>query len=119
MLYTYKLFTIPAFEKSKNKKTGTQNKKQIIQNQFFVSNHIRQNKSYNAQEIKENWWYIFEGRKIHYCKILKKWLSKFSNFFDNHFLFKETIYKLVFIKDLQIFNPFANSNVFYRNLKLV
>jgi len=32
VLYTYKLFTIPAFEKSKNKKTGTQNKKQIIQN---------------------------------------------------------------------------------------
>ena len=34
-------------------------------------------------------------------------------------LFKKRIYKFIFIKDLQIFNTFTNSNILNWNLKLV
>lgn len=34
-------------------------------------------------------------------------------------LFKKRIYEFKFIKNLQIFNTFSYSNVFYRNLKLI
>jgi hypothetical protein len=59
------LAVISPYKKPNNKENSTKKEQNIIQNHVFVSDNIRQNKTYNAHQIKVNWGNIFDRRKIH------------------------------------------------------